>query len=154
MLIILVVVVAYVVLTIPTSPTILSMDPQSVQGIVGGNFTIKVNISNVADLFGWELRLNWNASLLSVTNITEGSFLRSKGATFFSPQLNSTGGYLVADCTLTGDVAGASGQGTLVIIQFQVEGNGDCDLNLYDTQLLNASAQTINHIVHNDHFSM
>lgn len=149
---ILVIVLAYVILTSSPSSTVLSVYPQTVQGIADQNFTINVTISNVADLFGWELKLGWNPSLLDVTNVTEGPFLRSTGQTFFSPQVNNTEGQLIADCSLVGNISGASGQGTLMIVQFNVKESGTCDLNLHDTQLLNSSEQLITHTVHHGHF--
>jgi hypothetical protein len=152
LLAILVIILAYIILTSPASSTVLSVDPQTVQGVMGKNFTISISISNVSDLYGWELKLRWNSSLLDLTNIAEGPILRSKGSTFFSPKVNSTEGHLIADCTLLGDIPGFSGQGTLMTIQFYVKENGACDLNLYDTQLLNSMRQLITYTVHDGHF--
>jgi hypothetical protein len=150
---VLAIVLAYIVLTSTPSSTILAVDPQTVQGTAGQNFTINISISNVADLFGWEFKLRWNPSILDVVNVTEGPFLRSRNQTFFYPQVNSTDGHLKADCNMIGNISGVSGQGTLMIIQFYVKGSGACDLNLYDTELLNSSEQLITHTVRDGHFS-
>lgn len=153
LLAIVLIVLAYVVFTSRSSSTVLSVDPQTVQGAAGMDFTINVSISNVTDLYGWEFRLNWNPSLLDVISVTEGPTLSSRGSTVFSPKVNSTDGHLTADCTLLGDIPGFSGQGTLMTVEFYVKENGTCDLNLYDTQLLNSKEQQIALTVRDGRFS-
>jgi hypothetical protein len=151
-----VVALAFVILSSVPS-TVLYVDPQTVQGTISESFTVNISISKVTDLYGWEFKLSWNTSLLNVTNVSEGSMLRSNGNTFFAPQLNSTAGHLIADCTLVtpigSNVSGVSGDGMLLIVQFQVKGSGACDLNLYDTQLLDPNGQHISHMIHNGRFS-
>lgn len=157
LLAILVVVLAYVILSSPPS-TALVVEPQSVQGTTGQDFTVNVSISNVADLYGWQIELSWNSSLLNVTNVIEGPMLKSSGnSTFFSPVVNNAAGNLSALCTrlLTfgSNVTGVSGHGTLMTVQFEVIGSGACDLNLYGTQLLDSNSRVISHTVQSGHFS-
>jgi hypothetical protein len=154
---ILAVVLAYVILS-SRSSTVLSVEPNAVEEATGQNFTVNVSISNIADLYGWQLELSWNSSLLNVTSVTEGSMLKSSGnSTFFSPVVNNAAGNLSALCTrilsFGSSVTGVSGNGTLMMIQFEVVGSGACDLNLYDTQLFNSKDSAISHTVQNSHFS-
>lgn len=119
---------------------------------MGQNFAINISILNVNDLFGWQLKIGWNTTILDAINATEGPFLKNGGSTFFSPSINNSTGYAILDCTLLGNVSGVSGSGTLAIIQFHVKAGGNCDLNLYDTTLLDSSEQSITHIVEDGHF--
>jgi hypothetical protein len=150
---ILVMVLAYLILARPSSLTVLFVDPQTVQGMVGRNFTVNISVLNVVDLYGWEFKLKWDASVLGVVSIVEGPILRSRSSTFFNPQVNGSEGHLIADCTLVGNVSGVSGEGTLMTVQFYVKEIGKCNLNIYDTQLLNSSEGLIAHAVHDGHFS-
>lgn len=152
-ILVLVAVVAYLIWSSPPS-TSLSVEPQTVQGTAGQNFTINVSISNVADLYGFEFKLGWNASLLEEVSVSEGPFLKSGGNnTFFTYYLNTTDEHVVVDCTMEGQVPGVNGNGTLATIQFQVIHSGTCDLNLYDTQLLDSNDTVISHTVHIGHFN-
>jgi len=158
--IVVVLVATYVILSSLPS-TVLSVEPRSVHEATGQTFAVNVSISNVADLYAWQLDFSWNSSLLTVTNITEGPMLRSSGnSTYFSPKLNNPAGNLSALCTrlhsLGSAVAGVSGSGTLMTIQFKVIASGECDLNLYGTQLSNSNSTNpgpISHTVQNGHFS-
>jgi hypothetical protein len=82
-----------------------------------------------------------------------GRFLGSGGTTVFNSYLNTTDEHLVVDCTLEGTIPGVKGTGTLPIIEFQVKEGEACDLNLYDTQLLNSNETAIILTVRNGHFS-
>jgi hypothetical protein len=142
----------------PRSSTVLSLEPKTVQSTIRQDFTVNVSISNVSDLYGWQLELSWNSSLLNVENIIEGPMLKSGGnSTFFSPVMNNGVGNLSALCTrrlsFGLNVTGESGNGTLMTIQFEVIGSGACDLNLYDTQLLDSNLREISHTVEDGHFS-
>jgi hypothetical protein len=151
------IVVVYLISSSPSS-TVLLVEPNSVQETAEQNFAVNVSISNVVDLYGWQLTLSWNSSLLNVISVVEGPMLRSSGnSTFFSPKVNGASGNLSALCTrlqsLGSKVTGVSGDGTLMIIQFKVIASGSCDLSLHDTQLLNSGKRTISHTVQDGHFS-
>ncbi|MGB9693639.1 MAG: cohesin domain-containing protein, partial [Fervidobacterium sp.] len=122
------------------------VDPQESIGIIGQNFTINICISDVVDLYGWEFKLGWNATILDAVEVSEGSFLKSGGSTFFTYKINNTLGYMIVDCTLLGQVPGVSGSGVLATIKFHVKSIGECPLDLYDTVLVNSVEQAIEHI--------
>lgn len=121
---------------------------------MGQNFTIEVNISGVVDLYGWEIKLGWNSTLLEATNAIEGDFLKEGGETFFATKINNTAGYLLVDCTLLGNLSGVSGNGILVTVQFYVEGSKECILNLYDTTLVSSAEQPIPHTIAEDQVTL
>jgi hypothetical protein len=129
----------------PAPPLVSSAKPNE-------TFTIEVRIKDVANLYSWEVSLNWNATLLNVTAITEGSILKSRGATFFygPPNIplnqvcNNTEGALSIACSLQGvpATAAASGSGTLATVTFNVKAPGECTLHAYNTTLLRRVTET------------
>ena len=128
-----------------TSATTIFVDPSNSTASIGENFTVYVNVSNVVDLYGWEFKLSWNNTIINVVNVIEGSFLKSGGETFFTYKINDTGGYIITDCTLLGDVSGVNGNGTLASVEFHVKTYGNCTLDLYDTTLVSSFEQPIEH---------
>jgi hypothetical protein len=110
---------------------------------VGQSFSVNVTVSSVSDLYGWEFELGWNSTLLDVTSVDEGTFLQAGGNTFFTYQVDSIGGGMIADCTLVGDIPGVSGSGTLASAAFHVKEVGDCPLTLYNVTLYNSYVNTI-----------
>jgi hypothetical protein len=120
--------------------------PSTMTVTVGQTFSVNVEISDVVDLYGWEFTLKWDPTFLDVLNVTEGGFLKSGGDTFFWPIMNNTGGYILVDCTLTGNISGVNGSGTLTIVEFKVKSAGQSILDLYDTKLVNSLEQSIAHI--------
>ncbi len=150
---ILVVALVCIIIWIFTSPVVVYVDPKTVEGNVGQDFTISINISNVVDLYGWSFKLRWNTTILDVVNVTENAFLRNRGNTLFVPIINSTAGYVILDCTLIGEIKGVSGNGALATIRFHAKEIGSCNLDLYDTMLLNSLEQEITHTVNDGYFS-
>jgi len=132
----------------------LHVDPRTSIGSIGQSFTVKISVSNVNNLYGWEIKMRWNATILDTVNVTEGSFLKSGGDTFFANQTNNAVGFVLVDCTLLGNVSGVSGSGTLVTIQFYVKESGECILDLYDTKLISTSEQPIAHTVTDGYFKV
>jgi len=128
----------------PVGVALISVDPQNSSAAIGQDFTVNINVSNVTDLYGWEFKIGWNDTIIHLQNVTEGSFLRNAGETLFTYNLNSTGPHIVVICTRLGNVPGESGSGTLSAVTFHVQQPGSCDLNLYDSMLLNSFAQSMN----------
>lgn len=153
LLIIVVILAAFLLMNMSNSSTTVYVDPGIVYGSVGQNFTINISISNIANLYGWECRLGWNAAVLDLINVTEGSFLERTGSTFFDYSPNETLGNLVIDCTLLGNVTGANGNGVLASIQFYVKNEGACTLPLFDTKFVDFSEKLIAHTVNSGQFS-
>ena len=91
LLAILTITLAYVIITRrSTFPTVLSVNPQTIQGTIGQEFTINLSISNAPDLYGWSFKLRLNTTILEAENVTEGTFLRNGGDTFFVRKINNT----------------------------------------------------------------
>jgi hypothetical protein len=113
---------------------ILYVEPSSIMDAglgLGSNLTINIKVSQITDLYAWNLTLYWNPAILEAKNVTEGPFLKSAGTTVFSPpEINQTGGYLNANCSLVDLVPGANGTGTIANITFQVKAKGQSRISL------------------------
>jgi len=144
---------AYFITNMANAATRVYVDPDKVARSIGQDFTVNISISNVENLYAWECKLGWNMTILELVSVTEGTFLRNAGSTFFSSGLNETFGHVVIDCTLLGTVEGVSENGVLASIQFHVKNEGSCDLMLYDTKLVDASERIITHTVNGGYFS-
>jgi len=138
--------------TMTNNPTTLYIDPQTAKSAVSQDFMVNISISKVTDLYGWQLQLSWNKTILDKVNVTEGNFLKSHGQTFFSQTINETGS-LLSVCTRLGNVPGVNGSGVLATIRFHVAESGECDLLLYGTILVSSSGGSITHTVKSGKFT-
>lgn len=88
----------------------------------GDMFEVDVDITGASDLYGFQLDLAFDPTLLEADSVSEGSFLSDSGVnpTFFLPgTIDNTGGTvsLNADSLLTA-ISGANGDGVLLIFEF------------------------------------
>ncbi|MEM2293097.1 MAG: cohesin domain-containing protein [Candidatus Bathyarchaeia archaeon] len=130
----------------------LYISPTTVEGAVGQFVTINISISNVANLYGWQVKLEWNPQVLNISSVIEGTFLKNQSQTFFSYNFNETGS-LILDCTLIGDVPGVNGSGTLATVKFIVKDEGTSELRLSETFLVDSAENLIPHTVKNGQFT-
>jgi hypothetical protein len=133
--------------------TTVYVDPQTIKEVVNQDFQVNITVSNVANLYGWQFKLGWNATILGLMNVTEGPFLKSIRQTIFSYKLNETNYHIVVECSYMGNVPGANGNGVLATIRFHVNEARNCTLNLYDTELIDPSEKDISHVTNVGHFT-
>jgi len=137
--------VSYFLLQKSNPSTKVFIYPNCVHGEVGENFTVYVNVSNVVDLYGWEFKLSWNTSMLNLTSVSEGSFLKNYGETFMTKEVKENNVHIL--CTLMGNVSGANGNGVLASLKFHINNPGNSILQLYDVILLNSDEEKISCVV-------
>ena len=98
-----------------------------------------MNISEVTDLFSWQINMSWDQSILNVSRIIAGEFLlrtasENRTAAYqLGYVINATdnaGGYTGMGESILGEVLGISGNGTLVSVEFLVTGYGSTDLTI------------------------
>jgi len=85
--------------------------------VILGNFTMALEVSNVKDLYAWQIIINFDSSELEVMKITPGSFVGDEYPLF----LNATDvgeGILLLGGSLCGDVSGTNGDGRLATVVF------------------------------------
>jgi hypothetical protein len=124
-----------------TIPTV-AVNPQFVPIMdINETFTLNVTVTDAESMHGvgisgFEIRLEYDPTILEATNLTEGPFLRSFGETFIAKS-NITDGHIWFTEVLMGSVAGATGNGTLLTVNFTVTGTGASPLHLtpYDAYM-------------------
>jgi len=122
---------------------------------IGNILNVRVNVSDVTDLFSYQVNLTWTTSMLNFTGVTYGDVLSSTGSPYGSsgaiekiaPAYNETGTALVAE-TILGNVAGVSKNGTLFTAQFEILGYGCARIyittgGLFPTLLLDSAGADI-----------
>jgi len=85
--------------------------------VIIGYSAMALEVSNVNDLYSWEVAISFNATELKVLQVTPGDFVGLEFPLFCNSTDTGEGLLLVAGC-LKGDVAGKSGSGTLATIVF------------------------------------
>ena len=131
------------VLAITTS---LYTDPQSVVDPTlnpGDIFIVYVNISNVANLYGYDFKLSYDTNILNVVSVTSGQFLSSD--TLYCPRrvIENTEGYVRLACIPMNKKTGVNGSGNIETIAFQVVGTGESNLHFYDTKLSEPNGKAV-----------
>lgn len=117
----------------------------------GEVFTVNVTVADVTDLYGWEAKLYYDSSILSCKSVSEGSFLKNVGSTFFNFTINDNYnpavGRVEAFNTLLGQIPGVSGEGVLLSVTFETKELGIAILDLENTILSDINANVMPHIV-------
>jgi hypothetical protein len=112
--------------TVPASiglspSTITAPDPSP----INQTFEVEVYI-NATNVWGWNIGVTWNASVLNLINITEGSYLDQFGSTLFLPgYIDNIYGLVrsgISDAYVSYMTANAS-SGVLVTLTFKIVGN-------------------------------
>ncbi len=122
------------------------VDPPIIVGDVGTNVTVSFNISNAHDIYAWQIRMEWNPTVLRFIDIAQGQFLNEfeEATTEEIPDENvkmrittfkmnehlasflvyrllyENKSTLLVGETLLGQCPGVSGDGTLCSAVFQV----------------------------------
>ncbi len=131
--------------------TTVHMNPPSTEANPGASFTVDVNVTDVTDLFSWQVKMQWDQDILEMTSATEGPFLQGQpeGSIFAKTIL---AGSLDAGCTTLGDWPGVSGSGTLMTVAFLVTDPGETTLDIYESTLLNSTLGPMLHTVEDGDF--
>jgi hypothetical protein len=134
-----------------TPTTSIYVDPETYEVAgVEQTFTINITVTEVTDLWGWEFKLFYSSTHLNSTNIGEGPFLKTAGATFFwevnrTDNYNATHGYIHIFCILTHVIPGANGNGVIGNVTFKSKALGSSILDLTGTKLKNSKGEYMPH---------
>jgi len=120
----------------------------------GESFTIDVNVTDVANLQGYEFKLEFNNTLINATAVTPGPI--HPAGTLYIPgrEINSTYIWTPLQNVSDGFVwAGAvlplfqtfTGSGIMMTINFTALATGNCTLHLYDTELVDSLGEYLEH---------
>ncbi len=121
------------------SMPVVMLSPKVCGGSPGGSFSVNVPIANVTSLYAWQFNLTFNPAVLEAVNVVEGPFLKQAGTTMMpSTYVNNTAGWVFAGSALLNwEEGGASGNGVLATVNFNVKIAGTCALgfSVIDTWL-------------------
>ena len=123
---------------------VLSIVPEAGSALVGQTFRLTVGISDINDLYAYNLSLQYDASVVRFIALSEGSFMRSVHPTFFvSGGDNGAGRVNYSGASLIGGYAGVSGSGTLIEFLFEGSGGGNAAFSFADLRFLDAALADI-----------
>lgn len=111
--------VASVLLFLPSQGHALSITVDSDTVNVGDTFTINLNVADAVDLTAWQFDLSYNPLLVQANSVSEGPFLSLAGTTFFIPGvIDNTAGLISGVSGAFVDLTPPSGSGVLAHIEF------------------------------------
>lgn len=145
-----------------TSLTSVYVDPSNITDTTitpFENITIAVKISNVTELYGFDIQLNWNTSILNYTShIVKIPVETYSDGILHQPVLavknevnTSMGTYVLVYSSL--QAPSFNGSGTVFEMTFTVLEYGECALTISNSDLSNRKGQPIEHTVTSGYFS-
>jgi len=140
--------------------TTLTVEPQNIVDptlVPNATFQINITVTNVVELYGWEFKLYYLKSVLTLTSVRFGPFLETGGTTFTidksNQNYNTTHGVVWLADSLLAAPGGVNGSGTLASVKFTVNQIGSTNLSLADTKMGNKSGEAIPHQTIDGYFS-
>jgi len=130
--------------------------PGSVEAIVGQEFTVYINVTDVSDLYAWEIQFDYDPSILDLTyNGTVAGGLNTPTLTF-KDTTNETAGHLWwAVSTAYPTTTGITYSNHAIFeMHFKPIATGTSSLDLSSTILSDSSATAISHTVVNGSVSV
>jgi hypothetical protein len=102
----------------------------------GSSFAVDVKVRNAVDLFGWQVRMTWDAALLEVTDIVNGDILAGQpaGSIGLMVSLSNEDGILMCADSTIGSYPGVNGDGLLCTVTFLVEAFGETVLDIASSE--------------------
>jgi hypothetical protein len=100
--------------------TAVKVVPTTQGATAGGPVTLNITVENVADLGANQATVHFDPLAMSVSQVTEGAFLKSAGTTLGAGMeiINNNEGYVTFFYALTSEGIGVDGSGTLATIHF------------------------------------
>ena len=107
----------------------------------GQSVSVGVYVTNVTDLYAFQLDISFDPRLLSASAVTEGSLLPGAGTTSFLPgTIDDVAGTIVFNAdSLIGAIPGVTGGGVLLTVDFNALNGGVSAINLANVFLLDST---------------
>jgi hypothetical protein len=136
--------------------TTVTVTPQTSTPLVGQTITISIILNNVQNLYGIDVKLNWNTALLSFQTNSNQTFLGVSNGVL-NPQISmvldsasQAAGEFHLVATSVSPATGFSGSGTIATLKFTVTSAGKSSLTLVSTLADYAPGGISEPIAHND----
>lgn len=108
-----------------------SVDPNLSYGMLGESFTVDIQIADVVNLYGWQVNMSFNPSVVEVVNITEGEFLKDQPeGTSGDSRIENEKGWATFSWMTMGKQPGVYGAGQLATVEFLILAEGESVLNI------------------------
>jgi hypothetical protein len=139
--------------------TTVFVDPPTIgSGLtIDSEFQIRVNISGGFDIKTFSFKLRWYGAILECLSVVEGDFLKKEGGdTFFThfiyngPDPVGDPDYTIPGNSLLGVGRGVDGDGSLCVVTFKVEADGQSGLHLYEMLVLDSTGVEVPDLVVED----
>lgn len=126
--------------------TVVKVEPYASFTRVGETFTVNITVVNVQNLYGVEITLHWNASILEMVNADVRLGVEShpdgvlhnlssaKISIYKNEILQDQGKYVLAGSS-TNPAPSFNGSGNIVRVTFNVSTLGSCNLSLVESKL-------------------
>jgi hypothetical protein len=113
--------------------------------VAGSPLSLALLVSDIVDLYAFQVSLSFNPALLQLTSVSEGAFLLSAGPTTFGGGTanNTTGTVTFLFDSLFGALPGATGTGVLANLQFTTVAAGVSPLTFSDALFLDSGGADI-----------
>ena len=112
---------------------------------VGDTFTLDISAENVPNLAGWQFDIAFDTAMLKATEVNEGGFLKTGGASTFFQRgtINNAVGRIsgLSSASLSG--AGVTGTGVLLSVTFSAKTDGQTQLVLHNFQFGSSTGETL-----------
>jgi hypothetical protein len=119
------------VATASSTAQVLVSSPSPEMRVGAGPYTVVVSMSDASRVSTVSFSLTYDAKLLRVRGVNQGSFMSQGGMQVaFAQQVDAVAGRLDVTLTRTGDTVGASGTGSLAIVLFDAASPGNTTLNV------------------------
>jgi len=107
----------------PGESNMIYISPHIIDVKMNEEFSLKISVNNISDLFGMPFYLVYDPKLLQFVSAKEGPFLGQDGnSTLFVFFNNTNLGSVIVCLTRLGQVKGISGSGTVMSINFKAVG--------------------------------
>ena len=135
---------------VPTVIVVNAPDDSSLK--VGDTFTQTIGIQGVdaagdPDLSAWQMSVMYNSAVLKVTAVEPGTFLPESAFVHIPADLTEANGKVNVSQTVLNNAAGEVGDGTLLMLTFEVLEIADEVLGLNDVLLLNSADQRLTYSI-------
>jgi len=126
------------------SSTVVATEPLPSTAPAGADFDVNITVTEVSDLYGWELNMTFNPTILNVVTMVEGPFLLDFANMMgiytwpLGPLIDNDAGWVQMSNSLFSFeplTDGADGSGVLATITFNVLTSGTVPLHFNKTLL-------------------
>ena len=123
----------------------ISLAPSAGPVGIGDELTVRVAVTDVVDLYAYQIDFGFDPTVLRFLGVSEGNFLSDLGPTNFMDGMvdNTAGSVSYVANSMTGAVFGRSGSGVLLDFRLLATGGGLTTLRLPNVLFLNSSFEEL-----------